>query len=72
MAEGGNSNNENSATKKEWVVPIARGLDLKREKHWAIVALYDLFGWRTTKNKEGLYDIDEEVIGPTETASNEH
>ena len=62
MAESGRD--EIPATKKEWVVPVARDIDLGNEKPWAIRALYDLLGWKTTRNANGKFDVDQESIGP--------
>lgn len=59
MAEG----QEGDAVKKDWVVPIGRNLDLKNEKPWAIRTLYDLLGWKTIRNEDGTFDVDQEAIG---------
>lgn len=66
MAEG-NVNGEGKqvpATEKEWVVPVARDMDLSGQKPWALQTLYDLFGWKFIKKSNGKFDVDQESVGP--------
>ncbi len=61
MADGKKKSEEGELV--DWVIPIAQGVDLSKEKKYALNQLYIKNGWVVQTRPDGKSDVVEEVIG---------